>query len=62
LNREKPPSAVVADAIPDALTLTALLRERLARLRRNIADALDRVDAVSALGAGDDDFDDTIPF
>jgi hypothetical protein len=52
LNREKPISAVIADAIPDALTLTALAampRERLARLRLNIADALVRVDAVSAL-------------
>ena len=49
---EKPFSAVVADAIPVALTLPALAampRERLTRLALDLADLTDRVDAVCAV-------------
>jgi hypothetical protein len=49
---EKPFSAVVADALPTALTLLALAampRERLERLALDLAEVTDRLDAVCAL-------------
>ena len=52
MNHDKPLSAIVADAIPTALTLPALAampRERLQRLALDLADVADRLDAVCAL-------------